>query len=333
MRPQVTVACVLRSGGEYVPLHVHALKRSLDEHLPGHRFLCLTDDDRIPRSWRVPLEHGLPGWHAKVELCRPDLEGPIFYVDLDMIVRGPLRPMVENLGGSICLRDLYRGRHDPTALQSALMLLTEEDRALVWREWLERPDHWLRQRSDQELFEAVLRNRVLWWQDTHPGMVLGYKTQVRGNGPPPEDCRIVAFHGRPRPWACGESWAERVFRIWTAEPLGGTGKASQMHDRRAPAFERFTGPGLVTGTLNARLDRAFDWTGAETILVPDAASWSDLDGPWIQSTARVQALTIGGVHAWAVRMERSKAPGELVELVSTARLRDAVEWPATLALQ
>lgn len=206
------VATVLRSGGDFRPEHVYAIKRMLNEHLPEHEFVCLTDVESIPPTWRVPLEHRWPGWWAKLELCRPDLTGPLLYLDLDMVVLGDLSPLVADTTRSTCLRDLYRGRRKRKALQSALMLLTEEDRALVWEAWSEDPERWMRRRSDQDVYERVLRDRVRYFQETHPGMVLGYKSHIRGNGGPPEDCRIVVFHGRPRPWQSGETWAVEAFQ-------------------------------------------------------------------------------------------------------------------------
>lgn len=120
---------------------------------------------------------------------------------------------------------------------------------------------------------------------------------------------------------------------YVARPLNGTGKATIMHARRGPTVEEHVGVQIVPGTLNASLDRPFDWSGAAEIPIPDAVSWSDLGGEWFTSTARIQPVTIAGIPAWAMRLERSRAPMTLVELVSDARLRDRIhDWPATLEI-
>lgn len=210
----IRVATVLRSGGEYGTEHVYAVKRMLNEHLPDHEFVCLSDVQGLPPVWRWPLEHDWPGWWAKMELCRPDIRGPLFYLDLDMVIVGDLAPLVTDTSRSIVLRDLFRGRRRRNSLQSALMLLTEEDRSLVWTYWMsEGPERLMRRkRSDQDVYEAVLRDRVSYFQDTHPGLVVGFKTHLQRGKLSPNGARVVAFHGRPRPWNSGVGWAEEPFR-------------------------------------------------------------------------------------------------------------------------
>jgi hypothetical protein len=209
----VKVATVLRLGGEYGPEHVYAIRRMLNRHLPGHEFICLSDCVALNGTQR-PLKHDWPGWWAKMELCRPEIEGPLLFLDLDTVVVGDLSPLVADTSRSIVLRDFYRGKRKRNAVQSALMLLTEEDRAAVWERWSRDPEGWMRRkRSDQDVYEAVLKDRALFWQDTHPGAVVGYKTDLaRGRKPVPEGARVVCFHGRPRPWDCGKAWAEGAFR-------------------------------------------------------------------------------------------------------------------------
>ena len=89
----ITVACVLKSGGDFTPEHVYALKNALNEHLPEHRFYCFTDVDCMP-VWMIPLIHDLPGWWSKMELCRPDeIPGTVLYIDLDTVILGDLSPL------------------------------------------------------------------------------------------------------------------------------------------------------------------------------------------------------------------------------------------------
>jgi hypothetical protein len=197
----VRIVTVLRSGGEYGPKHVAAIERMVGP------VTCITDME-VSCGEVVPMESRWPGWWAKMEVCRPDMKGPLLFLDLDTVVTGSLDPLLADASRSVVLRDFYRGRTDRSAVQSALMLLTERDRADVWAAWRKNPQGWMRRaRSDQDVYEAVLRGRALFWQDTHPGMVLGFKTDIVG-GVVPEDARVVCFHGKPRPWRCGQEWAE-----------------------------------------------------------------------------------------------------------------------------
>ncbi len=83
------VLTVLRSGGEYMPWHVHALQRQVKEHAPDARFQCLTDVD-IPGVETIPLLYGWPGWFAKIEMLRADIGGGFLYSDLDNVILGPI---------------------------------------------------------------------------------------------------------------------------------------------------------------------------------------------------------------------------------------------------
>jgi CTP-dependent riboflavin kinase len=119
--------------------------------------------------------------------------------------------------------------------------------------------------------------------------------------------------------------------IYQARAVDGVGRATRMHARRGPALSRLLGADLFPGTLNLRLDRPFLWKGAKPVPVPDALDWGDLDGDWIESQAMIQPVTLSGVSAWAMRLHRSRAPADLVEVLSEVRLRDVVAgWPAEL---
>lgn len=210
--PRMSVACVLRSGGDFTPAHVRALYDGVRAHWPEDGpfldFLCLTDTPIGRYGIReAPLVGRWPGWWSKMEICRPDVEGPLLYLDLDTVVVGDPTPLMADASRSVVLRDLFRGRRRRKALQSAFMLLTDADRARVWETWVDEPKRWMRLRGDQMLFERVLADRVAYVQDTHPGHVVGYKSDLaRGTKAPPKNARIVIFHGRPRPWETDHAW-------------------------------------------------------------------------------------------------------------------------------
>lgn len=86
-----TVATVLRSGGDFLPWHVQMMQRQVEKYSPADtEFVCLSDCE-IEGVRTIPLEHNWPGWWAKLELFRPDLNlGPFTYTDLDNVILGPL---------------------------------------------------------------------------------------------------------------------------------------------------------------------------------------------------------------------------------------------------
>lgn len=200
----LTVACVLRSGGEYTPEYVRVLHEGVATHLPEpFRFVCLTD---IHEGWDYagpllfdtePLLHDWPGWWAKLELFRPGLfSGPVLFADLDTVVVGDLSGLASYRGTFAILTDFYR----PERGQSAVMMWTPGPHTeAIYRRFLEDPaDPMYRLHSDQSFIDLCLPNadRI---QDRYPGQCVSYKVHCRGRGVP-DGARLVCAHGRPKPW-------------------------------------------------------------------------------------------------------------------------------------
>jgi len=118
----ITIATVLRSGGEYEPRHVVALRDMCRRFVPMHRFICLTDKPNALPLETIELLHDWPGWWSKMEIFR--LRGPVLYLDLDTVIVRDISPVIELAGDDefVILRDFYRGRMNKAAMQSSMML-------------------------------------------------------------------------------------------------------------------------------------------------------------------------------------------------------------------
>lgn len=187
-----TVACVLRSGGEYNVSHVE----TLEAMVPGYRFVCLSDNPAVPGY--VPLEHGWPGWWSKLELFK--LPGPVLFFDLDTVVTGDIDELMLTIPKHdfIILRDVYRGKINRCAMQSSIMGW-RGNMSHVYDAFVENADYWMSSlRSDQDFFEKAIGNAT-YWQDVLPGALVSFKVDVQGRGVP-EDAKVIFFHGQPRPW-------------------------------------------------------------------------------------------------------------------------------------
>jgi hypothetical protein len=192
-------ACVLRSGGEYLPKHVERLRASLARYLSGVPLLCLSDFD-MPEPSSLLL-HGWPGWWSKLELMRPDIEGDLLYFDLDTVITGGLSELAA-VGRLTLLRDFIH----PERLQSSLMYLPQADRWAAWERWMEAPSAHMRRAGpygDQHFLGELWQGRADTWQAALPGQVVSYKVDVRPAARIPDGTRVVIFHGEPRPWAVG----------------------------------------------------------------------------------------------------------------------------------
>jgi hypothetical protein len=192
------ILCVLRSGGEYGPEHVKRLQAQLAA-VGELDFACLSDV-LIGGVATIPLRWDWPGWWAKMELFRPDLRGDFLFLDLDMSIVGSLDSF-RQINVLALMRDVYR----PGGLQSAIMLLPERDRGLIWQEWIRSPQQWrarYRRGGDQAFLERFWLRKAQRLQDLAPGEIVSYKADVDGKGLP-QSARVICFHGKPRPWEVG----------------------------------------------------------------------------------------------------------------------------------
>ena len=57
----------------------------------------------------IPLQHDWPGWFAKFELFRPDIEGDLLYFDIDTVITGDLKQL--EVGQTTMLSDFYHPQH------------------------------------------------------------------------------------------------------------------------------------------------------------------------------------------------------------------------------
>lgn len=208
IRRNPTVACVLRSGGEYRPTHVQELCDGIRTHWPVSRLLrmvVLTDMSvALQESEDVSvqyerLRYGWPGWWSKLELFRPNLAnlGDFLFFDLDTRIVGDLREIGEMQTLTV-LQDFYQSDR----IGSGMMYLPVRARAVAWEAWISNPvAHMRKFRGDQEFLNTVWQDRAERWQDMLPGQVVSYKAHVQKAGNVvPNGARVVCFHGRPRPW-------------------------------------------------------------------------------------------------------------------------------------
>lgn len=201
----LTVACVLRSGGQYRAEHVRGLMAQVAHWLPEARFVCLTDMAVSCES--VPLKAGWPGWWAKIELF-DHFKGRTLYLDLDTVIVGDPKPLIT--GAFLMIRNWAY----PELMASGVMAWDGDYSHIC--------------RAFEPVAEQVMRDYVTCaqWGDQafiaeQAGNVQGFPVGTivsfklhRLHGPkPPKYATIVAFNATHVPWK-GPSWARRW---WPAE--------------------------------------------------------------------------------------------------------------------
>lgn len=204
----ITVACVLRSGGIYDAKWVRALYRGVRAHWPSDGpfldFVCLTDTPIGQYGIReVPLVGAWPGWWSKLELFRPDVfNGPVLYMDLDIVPVGPLAEIVAYRAPFVMVADWYReanrgGR--PRIGESSVMAWTPGPQTdAAWQAFIQDPRGAMERYWGDGPFIREHVGEHVYWQDVLPGHLVSYKIHVRRRGLP-AGARLVDFHGRPKP--------------------------------------------------------------------------------------------------------------------------------------
>lgn len=210
LKPPVTIACVLKGGGDFTPEDAVKLKEMVEGNLTRkHRFICFTDLE-VPFE-KVPLVYDYPGWWAKMELFRPEIEGDILYFDLDTVISGNIDHFTL-LDSLATLREFdYR----KGGLASGVMFLPEKDRKRVWDRWISSPEEFMGKfRGDQDFLNMVYGKKVEFFQNLFPASIVSFKFYIlkryrgmkRRRKPEKEIAQklldkinVICFHGYPRP--------------------------------------------------------------------------------------------------------------------------------------
>jgi hypothetical protein len=210
---ELTVLCVLKSGGDYDAEYVRKLRDGVKRNLTiPHRFVCLSDVP-VPCE-RIPLKHGWPGWWSKIEVFRPDvITGPTLYLDLDTIITGKLDPVM-SIPYDFAMLNI---RAKDTKVGNSGAMWFKKPYPNVYERFVEKPQYWIdyhvsnahdRYMGDQafisDCFETIPK-----LHHALPGFFLSYKydkQQQRVSA----GCSVVCFGGHPRPHEA-RGWA---YKAW-----------------------------------------------------------------------------------------------------------------------
>lgn len=216
----------IKWGQKYGPEYVNRLYRGVAEHLSlPFRFVCLTDDARgivsgvetrplpvtpldqtafnQPKAWRkiCLYQAGLAG-----------LEGDILFLDLDVVIMGPLNRFFSYAPGSYCVihdwlerRRAWMPNRDGRVGNTSVFRFNSKLHSHVYThfeqnaEWALRTFH-----REQQYVSHVLKSDMVFWPDP---WVVSFKRYCRPYYPlnlirepyEPRDAAILVFHGHPLP--------------------------------------------------------------------------------------------------------------------------------------
>jgi len=221
--PHTRTIVTLKWGDRYGPEYVNVLNRAAREHLsPPVRFVCFTDDDQgldesiethpIPPI-DLPPEKARTGWR-KLCLFRDDLplDGLCLFLDLDIVVTGSLDPLftyaspdeIPIIHNWAPRRKIWFGR-DPMIGNSSVFRFPANQCRSVWDRFHAEKEWALAHfQPPQTYLTHCIRDRMVFWprewirsfkRHCRPPFPLNYFQEPK----PPNDAKIIVFHGRPDP--------------------------------------------------------------------------------------------------------------------------------------
>jgi len=224
-----TIACVLKSGGDYTGLYVDRLLASLRNHITEpYSSICFSDVGGMDET-HLYLEHDLPAWWSKLEMFK--IVGTVITMDLDIVPVGDCTALVKMArellpNQFMTLKGL---RQEPWC--SSVMMWNGD---LRWIEkdflrYYENATHVTDKRGHHLIIEGehyhgdqewIMPQLAKFSMDIIPiqehfNGIYSYKDNIR-NKEFPDDGKIVCFHGPPRPhqiqpkpeWMQREGWTD-----------------------------------------------------------------------------------------------------------------------------
>ena len=204
-------------GDKYPDYYVQRLKQSVSDNLTlDHRFVCITDRD-IEGVKCVPPPTDWPGWWGKIGLFKPGFcDEYNLWLDLDVVITGNLDQMVIRYSGLNFASANNWANSGHGGIQSSVMLWKGGkgchaewiyrffDPAIAY--WPPRNEPGVCLWGDQEWCTQLRDAGKLNHTPIDPELIQSYKYHVRPTHSVPDGCKIVVFHGDPKPSDVSESW-------------------------------------------------------------------------------------------------------------------------------
>jgi hypothetical protein len=210
---------------EYVNNLYEAVLRNTSSSL---RFFCVTDDrkglkpqieaidlrkepyhDRMfelmmSNSWRAPFQ--------KIGLHRPDLipdlDGPLIFFDLDVLVIGDVDKIRDYAPGKLCMRRTWDQRPDSGHLGHGSVVKFEPLRhGYIWQEMVDDPDRAMTvSRGHDQIYISRTADQHGDFSPLPDSWIASFKYECRPTRPlnlllqprKPPDALVICFHGRPK---------------------------------------------------------------------------------------------------------------------------------------
>lgn len=226
----------LKHGSKYSAEYVNTLNRMVKKWLRlDYTFCCLTENPQgIDKDVKIiPLPDNLIGWWNKPYMYSNDLpiKGNILYMDLDVVISGPLDKLFEYAPNDWCvIRDFTRAMQPSwEKYNSSVVRFKTGQLEHVWKDFIKDPkivmgSHF----GDQDWLWTKAKGTAKLWPDS---WIRSWKWEIRkdrhlragnkgdrkfvnqdDNAVPSQECSICVFHGDPNPHNCDDRWVVNNWR-------------------------------------------------------------------------------------------------------------------------
>jgi len=233
-KTRITIGASWDGGDYYSPEYVNRLYRACQRNttIPFDFVLYVGPlaerpgrCDEIDKAIRI-VPVGLPTWWSQLKFWQANPPGietdTILYLDIDQVIVGSLDDLINFDSDHAYMKD-YPSRSCPPGREgdanNSTGLIRKNGGAKVWEEYVKAGmPTWnpLVRPCQQPLPMAGITiindpARGIKYDLFPEEWVASYKLEVLPNGVP-EDCRVVAFHGRPKPHEVDFPWVKEHWR-------------------------------------------------------------------------------------------------------------------------
>jgi 2-polyprenyl-3-methyl-5-hydroxy-6-metoxy-1,4-benzoquinol methylase len=206
---KITIACVLKSGGDYTIEYVKRLMNMIARNTTiPYNFVCLSDIN-INFCDSVKFSQDYGGWWSKIELFKSGVikSERAIYFDLDSIILANIDDLLEIRQEFVALKP-WNKRNQKNGLCASGMMAWENNNtfSFLYNQFSVKDTHRFPV-GDQEYISKMLaenEKKPVFFQDIYKG-IFSYKRNFR-RGLPPIDAKVICFHGKPRLHNIRDKW-------------------------------------------------------------------------------------------------------------------------------
>jgi len=208
--PCLTIACVLKSGGDYDEKYVQIMKRMIEKTVTIPYKFCVLTDMNVKDIELIILKKNFPGWWSKLELF--SLYGPVLYIDLDTVILHNIDKLVNSVsrmdnGQFWMLPPFNSSRREKGMWASGIMAWHGDFRYLIDKFDRKNYEGW-----DQVYISKTLEKRGVKIESIGRfSRIASYKRHCSSTSNKPNEFDIVCFHGRERPHTCKHQWVKEIW--------------------------------------------------------------------------------------------------------------------------